>query len=90
LHFTDGELAGLKLIGFAMARGPASGVRVAARRVLARGLVGHTADEHVEVVANVEFFEKAAQQLSRQHKAVRTFGQGTKVIEVSLDVMARF
>ena len=42
--------------------------------VLAGGLAGHTADEHVEVVADVEFFEQRMQQPSRQHKAARAFG----------------
>ena len=49
--------------------------------VLAGGLAGHTADEHVEVVADVEFFEQRMQQPSRQHKAARAFGQRPKVIE---------
>ena len=41
--------------------------------VLAGGLVGHTADEHVEVVADVEFFEQRVQQPSRQRKTARAF-----------------
>ena len=52
--------------------------------VLAGGLAGHTADEHVEVVADVEFFEQRVQQPSRQHKAARAFGKCTKVIEAAL------
>jgi hypothetical protein len=42
--------------------------------VLAGGLAGHTADEHVEVVADVEFFEQRMQQPSRQRKTSRAFG----------------
>jgi len=42
--------------------------------VLAGGLAGHTADEHVEVVADVEFFEQRMQQPSRQRKTGRAFG----------------
>ena len=42
--------------------------------VLAGGLAGHTADEHVEVVADVEFFEQRVQQPSRQRKTARAFG----------------
>ena len=49
--------------------------------VLAGGLADHTADEHVEVVADVEFFEQRVQQPSRQREAARAFGQGPKVIE---------
>ena len=52
--------------------------------VLAGGLAGHTADEHVEVVADVEFFEQRMQQPSRQHKADRAFGKRPKVIEAAL------
>ena len=52
--------------------------------VLAGGLAGHTADEHVEVVADVEFFEQRLQQPSRQHKAARAFGERPKVIEAAL------
>ena len=33
--------------------------------VLAGGLAGHTPDEHVEVVADVEFFEQRVQQPPR-------------------------
>ena len=51
--------------------------------VLAGGLAGHTADEHVEVVADVEFFEQRMEQPSRQHKAARAFGKRTKVIEAA-------
>jgi hypothetical protein len=49
--------------------------------VLAGRQAGHTADEHVEVVADVEFFEQGMQQAPRQRKTVRAFGQGPKVIE---------
>jgi hypothetical protein len=42
--------------------------------VLAGRLAGHTADEHVEVVADVEFFEQRVQQPSRQRKTARAFG----------------
>ena len=42
--------------------------------VLAGGQAGHTADEHVEVVADVEFFEQRVQQPSRQREAARAFG----------------
>ena len=52
--------------------------------VLSRGQAGHTADERVEVVTNVEFFEERVQQPARQHEAVRTVGQGTKVIETAV------
>jgi hypothetical protein len=42
--------------------------------ILSRGQAGHTADEHVEVVADVEFFEQRVQQPSRQPKTARAFG----------------
>ena len=42
--------------------------------VLAGGLARDTADEHVEVVADVEFFEQCVQQPARQWEAVRAFG----------------
>jgi len=42
--------------------------------VLAGGLADHTADEHVEVVADVEFFEQRVQQPSRQRETARAFG----------------
>ena len=42
--------------------------------VLAGRLAGHTADEHVEVVADVEFFEQRMQQPPRKDKAVGAFG----------------
>ena len=41
--------------------------------VLAGGLAGHTSDEHVEVVADVEFFEQQVQQSTRQSEAARAF-----------------
>jgi hypothetical protein len=41
--------------------------------VLAGGQAGHTADEHVEVVADVEFFEQCVQQPARQREAARAF-----------------
>ena len=37
--------------------------------VLAGGQAGHTTDEHVEVVADMEFFEQRVQQPSRQREA---------------------
>jgi len=52
--------------------------------VLAGRLAGHTADEHVEVVADVEFFEQRVQQPSRQRKTARAFGQHPKVIETAV------
>ena len=42
--------------------------------VLAGGQAGHTADEHVEVVTDVKFFEQGVQQLTRQREAARAFG----------------
>jgi hypothetical protein len=42
--------------------------------ILSRGQAGHTADEHVEVVADVEFFEQRVQQPVRPREAVRAFG----------------
>jgi hypothetical protein len=42
--------------------------------IFARGEVGHTPDEHVEVVADVEFFEQRVQQPARQRETVRPFG----------------
>lgn len=51
---------------------------------LPRGQARHTADERVEVVADVEFFEQRTQQRSRQHKAARAFGKRPKVIEAAL------
>jgi hypothetical protein len=42
--------------------------------VLTRGQVGHTPDEHVEVIADVEFFEQRVQQPARPRKTVRAFG----------------
>jgi hypothetical protein len=41
--------------------------------ILTRGQVGHTPDEHVEVVADVEFFEQLVQQPGRQRETVRGF-----------------
>ena len=52
--------------------------------VLAGGQAGHTADEHVEVVTDVEFFEQGVQQPSRQREAARAFGQRAKVIEAAV------
>ena len=52
--------------------------------VLAGGQAGHTADEHVEVVADVEFFEQCMQQPARQREAARAFGQGPKVVEAAV------
>ena len=56
----------------------------------------HSADEHVEVVADVEFFEQGVQQPARPREAVRAFGEGPKVIEtavsspvVDLDALGR-
>jgi hypothetical protein len=42
--------------------------------IFARGQVGHTPDEHVEVVADVEFFEQRVQQPARPRETVRPFG----------------
>jgi hypothetical protein len=42
--------------------------------VLTRGQVGHTPDEHVEVVTDVEFFEQRVQQPARPRETVRPFG----------------
>ena len=53
-------------------------------RVLAGGKAGHTADEHVEVVTDVEFFEQRVKQPARQHEIARAFGQGAKVIEAAV------
>jgi len=52
--------------------------------VLAGGRAGHTADEHVEVVTDVKFFEQRLQQPSRQRKTGRAFGQHPKVIETAV------
>ncbi len=52
--------------------------------VMARGQAGHTADERVEVVADVKFFEQRLQQLARQHKTAHAFRQGAKVIEAAV------
>jgi hypothetical protein len=41
---------------------------------LAGRQAGHTADEHVGVVADVEFFEQRVQQPSGQRKTARAFG----------------
>jgi hypothetical protein len=46
--------------------------------------VDHTPDEHVEVVADVEFFEQRVQQPARQREAVRPFGQRAKVVETAV------
>ena len=63
--------------------------------VLAGGQAGHTADEHVEVVADMEFFEQRVQQPPRQREAGCAFGQRPKVVEtpvsppvVDLDALA--
>jgi hypothetical protein len=42
--------------------------------IFARGEVGRTSDEHVEVVADVEFFEQRVQQPARQRETLRAFG----------------
>jgi len=42
--------------------------------VLAGGQAGHTADEHVEVVTDVKFFEQGVQQPAGQRKTARAFG----------------
>jgi hypothetical protein len=42
--------------------------------VLAGRQAGHTADEHVEVVADVEFFEQRVQQPSGPRKTARALG----------------
>jgi hypothetical protein len=42
--------------------------------IFARGEAGHTPDEHVEVVADVEFFEQRVQQPARPRETVRPFG----------------
>jgi hypothetical protein len=42
--------------------------------VLTRGRVGHTPDEHVEVIADVEFFEQCVQQPAREREAIGAFG----------------
>jgi len=52
--------------------------------VLAGGQAGHTADEHVEVVTDVKFFEQGVQQLTRQREAARAFGQRPKVVEAAV------
>jgi hypothetical protein len=52
--------------------------------ILARGEVGHTPDEHVEVVADVEFFEQRVQQPARQRETGRPFGQPAKVVETAV------
>jgi hypothetical protein len=52
--------------------------------ILPRGQAGHTADERVEVVADVEFFEQRMQQPPRQHKAASALGKYPKVIEAAL------
>ena len=64
--------------------------------VLAGGQAGHTADEHVEVVADVEFFEQRVQQPARPRETARTFGERPKVVEaavsspvVDLDALGR-
>jgi len=64
--------------------------------VLAGGQAGHTADEHVEVVADVEFFEQCVQQPARQREAASAFCQCTKVVKavasspvVDLDALGR-
>lgn len=52
--------------------------------VPAGGLAGDTADEHVEVVADMEFFEQRVQQPARQLEAARAFGQSAKVVEATV------
>ncbi len=42
--------------------------------IFARGEGGHTPDEHVEVVADVEFFEQRVQQPVAPRETVRPFG----------------
>ena len=52
--------------------------------VLAGWRASYTSDEHVEVVADVEFFDQRMQQPSRQHKVARAFGKRPKVIEAAV------
>jgi hypothetical protein len=49
--------------------------------VLAGGQAGHRTDEHVEVVADVEFFEQCVQQPARQREAGCAFGQRPNVVK---------
>ncbi len=53
-------------------------------RVLTRGQVGHTPDEHVEVVAGMEFFEQRMEQPAREREAVGAFGKCAKVVETAV------
>ncbi len=46
--------------------------------VLAGGQTGHRPDEHVEVVADVEFFKEGVQQPTRQGETVRAVCKFTK------------
>jgi hypothetical protein len=52
--------------------------------VLTRGQVGHTANEHVEVLTDVEFFEQRVEQPVRQGETVGAFGLCAKVIETAV------
>jgi hypothetical protein len=49
--------------------------------VLAGGKAGHTADEHVEVVADVQFFEQGVQQPARPFETPCAVSQPAKVVE---------
>ena len=42
--------------------------------ILVSGFASHTRDEHVEVIADVEFFEQGLQQPARPRETVRAFG----------------
>src|SRR5262245_27339201 len=50
-------------------------------RVLVGGNAGHTDDEHVEVVTDVQFFEQGVQQPARPLEAPCAVSQPTKVLE---------
>lgn len=51
---------------------------------LAGGQTAQWADEHVEVVADVELFEQQVQQSTRQGEAARSFCEITKDIEAAV------
>jgi hypothetical protein len=52
--------------------------------VLTRGQVGHTPNEHVEVLTDVEFFEQRVEQPARPRETAGAFGQCAKVIEAAV------
>ena len=54
-------------------------------RVLAGGKAGHTADEHVEVVTDVQFFEQGVQQPARPFETACAVSQPTKVFEAVIE-----